>query len=429
MDRLLRELERRAEAGDPEASEQLALVRRRRVEVTQLLDLVASEPGWLAEAIVKHLTRDQVQRFLHGLQARFAPRSSFEPPLPLDHIRSRVGMYIGDVYQPGLHRLVWEVVALSCSDVREGRCRDVRVELCPDGSAQICDDGHTSLVEVDPTTGRPSVDRAGFSAYGRYLGLGLGVVAALSARLEVDCVQSGELIRARFTQGEPDGLADPLGPAGGPARRIRIWPDPAVFHPGTEFDAGQIAQRLRALAALMPRATFELRTPDRPEAEVFASPEGLAALLPLNEAVGPPLSFEAERYSAESGGLVRISLALAYGPPGPEQVWSFCNDEETPEHGVHWTGVAAALTSSCNAWSRAHLGAQHRAIAGEVCRDGLLLAIAVWLPEPQFRGSIRQCLGNAELPAIVRELAEPGLRAWLDSDNAATKRLLDRARG
>ncbi|MBL4844648.1 MAG: hypothetical protein JKY65_03905 [Planctomycetes bacterium] len=430
MDRLLRELERKATAGDPVATEKLAFMRRRGVDLAQLVEVLKTDPSGVADAIVGSLDRSQVQRFLYHLQNRHRPpTSSFDPPWPIEQIRARPAMWIGDINERGLHSLIWEAVALSTSEVHEGRCTCTRVEICADGSALVADDGHAPLIEVAASTGRASVDLARVKSEGRSPMCGLGVVAALSARLEVECVQGGELIKARFARGEPVGLADPVGPSTGSARRIQIWPDPEVFHPGVDFDAARIAERLRVLAALMPKARFEFKTPASEKPQVFASPAGLLDLLPQDSALALALAHEAEGYYPACNGIVRLNLALTYRPSGPEQITSFCNDDETTEHGVHWAGFAAALTAALNAWSRLHLGAGHQTLTGERCRSGLSVAIAVWLPEPQYLGSTRGHLGNVELPEIVRELAEPGLRAWLEVDPVATSRLIRRLLG
>ena len=356
LDRLLRELERKATAGDPVAAEKLAFMRRRGVDLAQLVDTLKANPSWVADAIVSGLDKSQVQQFLSALQERHRPCSSFDPPWPIEQIRARPAMWIGDVYERGLHSLIWEAVDLSLSEVHEGRCTQTRVEICEDGSALVADDGHAHLIEVSPSTGRASVDLARGRPESGFPSVGLGVVAALSARLEVECAQGNELLKARFARGEPIGLADPVGPSTGSARRIQIWPDPEVFQPGVDFETARIAERLRVLAALTPKARFEFKTPASEEPQVFASPAGLVSLLPREAALAPALSHEAEAYHPACNGIVRLSLALAYGPPGPEQITSFCNDDETTEHGAHWVGVAAALTAELNAWSRQHLG-------------------------------------------------------------------------
>ena len=94
--------------------------------------------------IVDGLEHTQVEQFIATLQSR-QRRSSFDLPWSVERVRTRAAMYIGDVYERGLHALIWEVVALSREEAHAGKCTNARVEICEDGSARVTDDGHAPL--------------------------------------------------------------------------------------------------------------------------------------------------------------------------------------------------------------------------------------------------------------------------------------------
>ncbi|MGH3510507.1 MAG: ATP-binding protein, partial [Nocardioidaceae bacterium] len=121
----------------------------------------------------------------------------------LEAVRKRPGMYVGSTDTRGLMHCVWEIIDNSVDEALAGACTHIDVTLHPDGSAEVRDDGRGIPVDKEPKTGLSGVEvvltklHAGgkfgggsYVATGGLHGVGLSVVNALSARLDVEVDRS-----------------------------------------------------------------------------------------------------------------------------------------------------------------------------------------------------------------------------------------------
>jgi DNA gyrase subunit B len=98
---------------------------------------------------------------------------------------------------------------------------------------------------------------------------------------------------------------------------------------------------------------------------------------------------------------------------------SFVNTIPTDQGGTHVTGFERALTRAANdvllkdARKLAKLAREnkHRATKEDV-QEGLVAALKVEFPEPQFRGQTKQELGTPAVEKIVYDVVKSGLADW-----------------
>src|SRR3712207_3810589 len=86
-----------------------------------------------------------------------------------------------------------------------------------------------------------------------------------------------------------------------------------------------------------------------------------------------------------------------------ESVFTFANNINTHEGGMHEEGFRRALTRVVSKYARDKniLKEKDDAFTGEDCREGLTAIVSVKLREPQFEGQTKTKLGNTEIRSFV----------------------------
>lgn len=202
-------------------------------------------------------------------------------PHSLEAIRRRPGMYIGDTWDgSGLTHLLWEVVANALDEHLAGHCNRIAIEVAEDDAIGVEDNGRG--IRLDAIDGVPFAERAltsfhtgpTFDGHAPHehigtRGVGLFVVCALSAWLELQVCRDGRRHAQRFERGRAVSKLGETGPADSSGTRIVFAPDPQVFS-NTGLDPGPVLARLKEMACLFPRLTLAFK--DR-RAHVFHAPD------------------------------------------------------------------------------------------------------------------------------------------------------------
>ena len=380
----------------------------------------------------------------------------------LEAVRKRPGMYIGSTGVAGLMHLVWELIDNGVDEAAAGHARRIDVTFGGDGSVTVRDDGRGIPVGRPPGRDVTAIEvvfcelHAGgkfgagtngsaYAASGGLHGVGASVVNALSERMRVEVGRDGHMWRLDFSErqaGWRDGTdftptheLQKVKPTRRTFTQVRFWPDWEIFEGGAAFDFAAVCERARLTCHLVPglRITVsDRRRGSSSEPFDFRSERGLGGLV-AELAGGSPVtrvidiagqgSFE-EKVPVDGRltTVVRecsVAAALQWTDGYRSDVRSFVNTIPTPAGGTHLAGFERALTRAVN--DVLLDGSKRLARAGEragreEAQEGLVAALQVVVPEPQFRGQTKQELGTPAVQSIVYEAVKSALVAWFTTD-------------
>ncbi|GAA3947457.1 DNA topoisomerase IV subunit B [Microbacterium soli] len=414
----------------------------------------------------------------------------------LEAVRKRPGMYIGSNGSPGLMHCLWEIIDNSVDEAVAGNGSSIRIVLHADGSVQVSDRGRGVPVDIEPRTGLTGVEvvytklHAGgkfgggsYAASGGLHGVGASVVNALSERLDVEVDRDGKTYAMSFRRGEPGVFADDgeprpdspftpfekrselrvVGkvPKGVSGTRVRYWADRQIFTADAAFQLGELENRVRQTAFLVPGLELVVRD-ERPaaDAEGRALPpvetsylyEGgisefvdyLAADAPITDTwriqgsgsfteTVPVLQPDGHMKPTEVQRECEVDIALRWGTGYETVTRSFVNIIATPKGGTHQQGFEQELLKFLR--GQVEQNARRLKVGNDKLEKddvlaGLTAVLTVTVPEPQFEGQTKEVLGTPAVRSIVAKVMRQELAARFSStkrdDKNQVSMLLDK---
>jgi len=359
----------------------------------------------------------------------------------LEPVRKRPGMYIGSTGSKGLHHLVYEVVDNAIDEALAGYCKNIYVSIDVNNGITVIDDGRGIPVEIHPKTGKSTLETVltvlhaggkfgagGYKVSGGLHGVGVSVVNALSKSLTAVVKKDGKIYKQEFERGNPVSDVHVVGdcPIEERGTCISFLPDETVFEE-TVYSFEVLEHRLRELAFLNKGISITLednRTIEKVTRKYHYEGgiiEYVRALNKNKEALTEVIYFNKfdEEFSYD------IEIAMQYTDAYVENIYSFANNINTVEGGMHLIGFKSALTRVVNDYARKNnmLKEKDENFTGEDIREGLTAIISVKLPEPQYEGQTKTKLGNPQMRSSVEQITVDQVATFLE-ENPATARII-----
>ncbi len=377
----------------------------------------------------------------------------------LDAVRKRPGMYIGGTGTEGLHHLVVEIIDNSVDEAAAGFASYIEVVLHRDGSIEVSDDGRGIPIDKKPD-GRSALEivftelHAGgkfgsgaYSSSGGLHGVGASVVNALASKLVAEVDRDGATWRLCFENRLPgnylkDGTFKPTStlakvkqvPKNRTGTRVRYWPDLDIFDPEAAIEYQRVRDHVARVCFLVPGLHIKLhdRRTGGLEPEEFIAAGGLADYvdyLSIGENVTDILTIQTDATFEEKvpvdGKMTDVArqctvdVAMRWVKGYDSTIVSFVNTIPTSEGGTHVKGFERALSYVANdvlvgdakKLKKLAKDGNDKALPADV-QEGLVAAVKITFPEPQFKGQTKQELGTPAAQKIVYEAVKDGFSDW-----------------
>jgi topoisomerase-4 subunit B len=365
--------------------------------------------------------------------------SAIEVLTGLDPVRKRPGMYT-DTSRP--NHLAQEVIDNSVDEAIAGHARRIDVVLHADGSLSASDDGRGMPVDVHPEEGIPGVEliltrlHAGgkfsdknYRFSGGLHGVGVSVVNALSAHLEIWVRRGGSEYNMAFRAGEKASELEIVGAVG---RRktgttIRFWPEASYFD-SPRFSVPRLGHVLQAKAVLCPGLEVSFEDERSGERDEWRYEGGLGTY--LAEALGESDALPADPFEGSfEGNIEAVDWAVVWLPEGGDgPLDSYVNLVPTTQGGTHVNGFRAGLLEAIREYCEfRNLLPRGIKLAPDDVWEPCRFVLSVKMTEPQFTGQTKDRLSSRQCAAFVSGVVKDALSLWLSQHPETGDRLAELA--
>lgn len=390
-----------------------------------------------------------------------------------EHVRERMGMYIGSKGIEGLHHVILELISNGVDEHLGGFASDIWVIIKRDkgNTVVVRDNGRgipigmstTSHGEEMPTPqmvstvlkaggkfGANKNSLTGYGAVGGTHGIGMKAAAFLSTELVIDIWRDGKHYHQEFHDGaaviDKPVIKDYKGELQG--TQISYAFDPICFTPDTHVDAERVLAKLEEVSYPCPDLTLHFDDERADLHETIHHPRGIEELVERLVGEDNPLFKKPLRFTKsvdlpaghERNWLkevpITVSLDLALLPtdnttPG-EHSACYANVIPNPDGGEHLSGVKIGLARAMKTYMSTQnlTKAADQLESGDILQ-GLCLAVSASLPEPSFAGQHKSKLDTTEISPIFADMVREWLADWLpahDKDAKAWARSIEEFR-
>jgi DNA gyrase subunit B len=359
----------------------------------------------------------------------------------LEPVRMRPGMYIGSTGVDGLHHLIWEVVDNSIDEAMAGYAKHISVELLKENRVRVVDDGRGIPVDIHPKTKKSALETAlctlhaggkfggdSYKVSGGLHGVGVSVVNALSTELKAEVLKDGGSYVQEYKRGVPKYVVKKVGASKRTGTTITFQPDSTIF-PKVEFDSKKILDHLRQQAYLTRgvRIDFVDAREEVPVSHGFYFEGGLKSFIWYMLGDEKPLH-DHPFYVQKESESIDVEATFLYVNEVETEEMSFANNIYTPDGGMHLTGFRSALTRTLNDFARkeGYLKESEENLTGDDIREGLIAAISIKIPSPQFEGQTKARLGNPEARPAVESIVAEALKEFMEQYGADARRIIEK---
>jgi DNA gyrase subunit B len=359
----------------------------------------------------------------------------------LEAVRKRPGMYVGDNGKKGLHHMFKEALDNSVDEALAGYCDTITVTIHDDNSVSVRDNGRGIPVGIHAKMGVSALqvvmtvlhaggkfgEGGGYKASGGLHGVGVSCTNALSSWCEVEVRREGKVWFQRYEKGIPQNPVKAIADSTETGTYTRWFADDTVLS-DTRYDVHIFKTRLRELAYLNPKVTFDfIYEPDPEQSELYHYSRGIPQLVEdINDA---KISLHSTVYFKRVRETYEIEVAMQYHDGYNFTILAFSNNIHQPDGGTHVSGFGQAMTRVINSYGRKMniLKEKDANLTNDDVSEGLTAVISLRLENPQYNSQDKVKLVTPEVQGIVNSLVGDGLTTFLEENPRVGKLIVERS--
>jgi len=354
----------------------------------------------------------------------------------LEAVKKRPAMFIGDTGLRGLHHIAFEAVDNAIDEAIAGFCNRITVTIHNDNSITIEDNGRGIPTDMHPTEKKTGVelaltvlhaggkfDKKTYNISGGLHGVGVSCTNALSEFLEAEIKRDGKIFIISFERGKTKTQLKETGITQETGTKITFKPDSKIFSE-TEFSFEILSKRLRELAFLNKGLTISLIDERTQKTKEYIYSEGIISFIKYLNKNKKPIHDDII-YISKDNGKLKVELALQYNEGYTENIFSFCNNINTIEHGTHYSGFSTALTRAINDYLKKNKLSEAK-LSGNDMKEGISCIISVMVKEPQFEGQTKTKLGNSNIKGLMDSLTYDFLSTYFEEHPQTAKIIISK---
>lgn len=357
----------------------------------------------------------------------------------LEPVQLRPGMYT-DTTRP--NHLGQEVIDNSVDEALAGYATKIEVILYQDQSLEVIDNGRGMPVDIHPVEKISGIEliltklHAGgkfsnknYQFAGGLHGVGISVVNALSARVDVSVKRNGEIYHIAFSDGKKIEELEVVGSCG---RRttgtaVRFWPN-AKYFDSAKFSVSRLRHLLRAKAVLCPGLEIKFIDKVNQTEERWCYQDGLSDY--LLEAVDGVVTLPEQPFIGEfKSDTEAVNWALFWLPEGGNIIGeSYVNLIPTPLGGTHVNGLRQGLLDAMREFCEfRNLLPRGVKLTADDIWERCAYILSLKMQDPQFAGQTKERLSSRQSAVFVSGVVKDSFSLWLNQNIQQAEQLAEMA--
>jgi len=358
----------------------------------------------------------------------------------LDPVRKRPGMYT-DTSCP--NHLIQEVLDNSVDEALSGHCSVIKVTLCSDGFIKITDDGRGMPVDIHPEHKVSGVElimcklHAGakfsgkeYNFSGGLHGVGVSVVNALSAKLEVQIRRDSKEFQISFADGEKVEELHEIGEVGvrNTGTTIKFIPNTSYFE-SEKIQKTHLKHLLKAKAVLCPGLQIDFFDEKKSEKIRWIYEDGLSSYL-SESSENIDLLIDESIVCSKTSDTQEVEFAINWSKNARKDLLNetYVNLIPTLQGGSHFNGFKSGLLDALKEFCeyRSLLPKGVKIVADDVVSNSIFV-ISSKLQNPQFSGQTKERLDSKDHMSFVSSVTKDVLSIWFNKHTEEGEKIAELA--